>query len=200
MLNILKSYFVVVFRSRPRKYDAQNDSEQTHLAHDGDGESYIDKEITQSKVAYQNETKKKYDSVASKDIEDEEDECERLEQMNVKGGFIVDLAELYRRPDFIPTPSDKPNFISEIQKLNQSRQSLRTLDAANLSLHGEALESMNSVDSTISNLSELDPESTAKRAIARNKFRYMIKFPFKQGMEAAERLPILRRMEQISME
>ena len=47
---------------------------------------------------------------------------------------------------------------------------------------------------------DLDPEATAKRAMERNEFRYIVKFPFKQGMEGSERLPILRRLDALAMD
>ena len=103
------------------------------------------------------------------------------------------------------TPADKANFtdqIAEIRNLRQAELAARASRALNSSKSpkgGIDNAMMNEFRSKPSMSVDESQESTAERARARNEFRFVVKFPFKNGMDPAERLPILRRLEQLSM-
>jgi len=182
MLNILKSYFVVVFRSSRTK-DGNEADEMMDANDDGD-DSYIDKETAMARL---------YGGKRGIKTEDElEEEGEWLEEMNTNGRFIIDLTQMVQRSDFISIDGDKENFLdameqSRIALLNFTRDEIaKNDDPDNKARHSK-------------DLSESYINTMQDRAIELNKFRFIIRFPFKQGMNNSERLPILRRMYDLSM-
>ncbi len=75
-------------------------------------------------------------------------------------------------PLFIKAKDDKKNFLDDIAENSHHRTTILTPDGI-----------------------EVPQESAVLNLAVRNKYRYVVKFPYKNGMPDKERLVVLRRLK-----
>jgi len=175
MLNILKSYFVIVFRSKPQE-KPEEPRDEFGIPLDGAEKETLQQSMADSIAVKKNKeearalrklAQEEMEIPSDDDISDDEGGFDELELLNIAGGFVVDLGDMAERRDFVGL---NEAFLPLVRKARDE----------------EAVR----MRSTKQN------EDEAGKS---NRYRYNIKLPFKQGMEAADRAPILRRMQELSI-
>jgi len=184
MFNILKSYFVIVFRPKGSVSSIDED-----MAIDEDATAVLEKfkhseSVWEREEVFESTEQEK--AVASKEAEagaGEEDELNMLDARNVSGGFIMELDTLLypKNPlasdnvKFVSVKADKEGFVDGIQSVSDEFKSYNSWDRA--STHSMA---------------EVDKKY--RMVLKHNAVRYHLFLPYKNTMEDEDRLKILRRL------
>ena len=179
MLNILKSYFVIVFRSKPRasklkmvdEFGIELDTDMLAAqVRQSEIESLERKQAREAAKELQEEAREANELASDDECDDEDAEkFDKLELMNITGHFVIDLVEMIERRDFVGL--NEP-FLAEVRK--EREEELARMKA--------------------------NTDEKGSKSFASNRFRFNVKLPYKQGMEEKDRTLILKRMLELSMQ